>query len=160
MDHALDRRQLVPPGFSVLRSQIMESGVRLVVSPVASFGICPWCGPRSVRIQSRYRRLVADLPISGRRVELQVMVRRFHCDAVLCGRRIFCERFDRDILASWARRAGRQEVIVHHLGLVLGGRPAAAFVQRLMMEVEQRHAVAGCPAAEPSSGASAHRDRD
>jgi transposase len=135
MDRVFDRRQLVPPGFSVLRSQITESGVRLVVSPVASFGICPCCGSLSERIQSRYQRHVADLPISGRNVGLQVLVRRFWCDAVLCGRRIFCERLDRDILAPWARRTGRLEMIVHHLGLALGGRPAAAFAQRLMMPV-------------------------
>ncbi len=135
MDQMRDRRQLVPAGFSVLSSEITEGGVMFVVMPDACFGICPCCGSRSERIQSRYRRHIADLPIAGRKVELIVLVRRFWCDAVLCGRRVFCERFDRDILAPWARRTGRQELIVHHLGLALGGRPASAFAQRLMMPV-------------------------
>lgn len=135
MDRKFDRRQLVPPGFSVLSLDISESGVKLVMAPVASFGICPCCGSRAVRIQSRYQRHVTDLPLSGRNVDLCVIVRRFWCDAVLCGQRIFCERFDRDILAPWARRTGRLEMIVHHLGLALGGRPAAAFADRLMMPV-------------------------
>ncbi|RWB92937.1 MAG: hypothetical protein EOQ57_35380, partial [Mesorhizobium sp.] len=43
------------------------------------------------------------------------------------GRRIFAERFGADILAPLSRRTGRLETIVHHLGLALGGRPAAAF---------------------------------
>ena len=135
MDRKFDRRQLVPPGFSVLSLDISESGVKLVMAPVASFGICPCCGSRAVRIQSRYQRHATDLPLSGRNVDLCVIVRRFWCDAVLCGQRIFCERFDRDILAPWARRTGRLEMIVHHLGLALGGRPAAAFADRLMMPV-------------------------
>jgi transposase len=99
MDQTFDRRQLVPPGFSVLSSEITASGVKIAVAPVRSFGICPCCGSHSERIQSRYQRHVTDLPISGRNVELQVLVRRFWCDAVLCGRRIFCERFESGILA-------------------------------------------------------------
>lgn len=63
------------------------------------------------------------------------MVRRFWCDAVLCGRRIFAERFGDDVLAPMSRRTGRLEVIVHHLGLALGGRPAASFAERLMVPV-------------------------
>jgi transposase len=54
---------------------------------------------------------------------------------VLCGRQIFAERFPDDVLAPWARRTARLDCIVHHLGLALGGRPAATFSQRLMLPV-------------------------
>ncbi|OCJ54092.1 transposase [Agrobacterium rubi] len=64
-----------------------------------------------------------------------IAARRFYCDAVLCGRRIFTERFETDVLAPWARRTARLDHIVHHLGLALGGRPAAAFARRLMVPV-------------------------
>ena len=80
-------------------------------------------------------RHASDLPIAGRRVILRVTVRRFWCDAVLCRRRIFAERFGDDVLAPLSRRTGRLETIVHHLGLALGGRPAATFAERLMMPV-------------------------
>jgi transposase len=73
--------------------------------------------------------------MAGRPVRMVVMARRFHCDAVLCGRRIFTERFDRDVLAPWARRTARLDHIVHYLGLALGGRPAASFARRLMLPV-------------------------
>ncbi|MBA8853499.1 transposase, partial [Ochrobactrum intermedium] len=63
------------------------------------------------------------------------MARRFWCDAVLCGRRIFCEQFNDGVLARYGRRTQRLETIVHHLGLALGGRPAAAFAERLMVPV-------------------------
>jgi hypothetical protein len=74
-------------------------------------------------------------------VVLKIMVRRFWCDAVLCCvavlciRRIFAERFGDNVLAPLSRRTGRMEHIVHHLGLALGGRPAASFAQRLMLPV-------------------------
>ncbi len=71
----------------------------------------------------------------GRSVELVVIARRFRCDAVLCGRQIFAERFATDVLAPSARRTGRLDCIVHHLGLALGGRPAASFARRLLLPV-------------------------
>ncbi len=64
---------------------------------------------------------------------MSVLARRFYCDAVLCGRRIFGERFDAAVLAPWSRRTARLDHIVHHLGLALGGRPAASFARRLMV---------------------------
>lgn len=96
---------------------------------------CPDCGASSKRVHSRYRRQLADLPIAGRPVRLELLVRRFFCDEILCGRRIFNERFDADVLAPWARRTGRLDRIVHHLGLAPGGRPAARFAKRLMLPV-------------------------
>src|SRR5664279_5093447 len=38
-------------------------------------------------------------------------------------------------MAPWARRTARLDLIVHHLGLALGGRPAASFARRLMLPV-------------------------
>lgn len=80
---------------------------------------------------------MTDLPLSGRTVQLLVIARRFRCDAVLCGRQIFTERFAEEVLAPSARRRARMESIVHHLGLALGGRPAAGFAKRLMLPVSK-----------------------
>ena len=63
----------------------------------------------------------------GRQVRLMVVARRFRCDAVLCGRRIFTERFDDGVLAPWARRTARLDYIVHHLGACLGRPPGGEF---------------------------------
>jgi len=109
----------------------------ITVRASGSVGLCPSCGTVSRRIHSRYRRRVTDLPLSGRVVELLVIARRFRCDAVLCGRQIFTERFADGILAPSARRTARLDAIVHHLGLVLGGRPAAGFAKRLMLPVSK-----------------------
>ena len=80
---------------------------------------------------------MADLPIAGRGVRLLIMARLFYCEAMLCGRRIFAERFDANLLAPWARRTARLDHIVHHLGLALGGRPAASVARRLMLRVSK-----------------------
>lgn len=100
-------------------------------------GVYPDCGRPSQRIQSRYVLRPLDLPRAVRRVMLQVNVRRFWCDTVICGRRIFCEQFDAVVLARYGRRTQRLKTIAHRLGLALGGRPGAAFASRLMMPVSK-----------------------
>jgi transposase len=126
---------LVPTGFVVESAIHDASTTRITVRAAKDFGTCPSCGTLSRRVHSRYHRRVGDLPLSGRCVQLVVVARRFRCNAVLCGRQIFAERFADDVLAPSARRTGRLDCIVHHLGVVLGGRPAASFARRLMLPV-------------------------
>ena len=135
MRHRFQRTSLAPPGFAVDEVMVVGECVQVRLRSRYPSGSCPDCGRPSRRVQSRYLRRPADLPLSGRRVELTIVARRFWCDAVLCGRRIFCEQFDSGVLARYGRRTQRLETIVHHLGLALGGRPAAGFANRLMVPV-------------------------
>jgi transposase len=112
---------LVPRGFVVDDATSDEAGALIMVRPVAVVSTCPGCCMQSGRVHSRYRRHLADLPIAGRPVRVVVLARRFYCKAVLCGRRVFTERFDADVLTPWARRMARLDYIVHYLGLALGG---------------------------------------
>jgi transposase len=97
--------------------------------------VCPLCKRPSQRVHSRYARGVLDLPCLGQSVRLRVMTRRFFCATGDCRRRIFAERFGDDVLSLRSRRTARLEHLVHHLGLALGGRPAASFAKRLMLPV-------------------------
>lgn len=135
MGHSLRSSTLVPRGFIVDNTAIDDDVMLIAVRPTSKAGFCPICGTRSEQIHGRYQRRLADLPLVGKPVRLVIEARRFHCDALLCGRQIFAERFDGDILAPSARQTARLDRIVHHLGLALGGRPAAAFAKRLMLPV-------------------------
>jgi transposase len=135
MQQALRRSDLVPAEFVVESASFEADRVVFTVRRENSFGVCPSCGTVSRRVHSHYRRRVTDLPLSGRVVHLVVVARRFRCDAVLCGRQIFTERFPEGVLTPSARRTTRLDGIVHHLGLALGGRPAAMFAKRLMLPV-------------------------
>ncbi|MFN0220087.1 MAG: ISL3 family transposase [Hyphomicrobium sp.] len=135
MDQRLRPASLVPIGFVVEHTTVDADRVAVWVLSGTRESPCPACGAVSERVHSRYWRRAADLPLSGRRVDLMVMVRRFRCDAVLCGRQIFAERFGDGVLSPRARRTERLEHIVHHLGLALGGRPAASIAARLMLPV-------------------------
>ena len=135
MQHTFRPSDLVPPGFAVEGAVLNGATAVITVRSTASAGVCPGRGDVSRRVHSRYTRRLADLPVAGRPVRLELKARRFRCEAVLCARRIFAERFDPNVLAPSARRTARLECLVHHLGLALGGRPAAALAQRLMLPV-------------------------
>jgi transposase len=96
---------------------------------------CPLCRTASRRIHSRYVRHLADLPSAGRRLQLRLITRRFRCEVPHCRRRIFAEPFGENITPFRARRTARLDYLVHHLGLALGGRPAASLAKRLMLRV-------------------------
>lgn len=135
MSHFFRASALVPQGFVADSIESDDAVVRIVVHSKTATSCCPGCGQMSERVHSRYRRRLSDLPLSGRTVQLLLMARRFYCDTVLCSRRIFTERFKHSVLAPWARRTARLDHLVHHLGIALGGRPAASFARRLMVPV-------------------------
>src|SRR5258707_4969999 len=135
MAQALRPSALVPRGLVVDGVSIDGAVMVIAVRAVGSANACPECRTNSERVHSWCQRRTRDLALRGRSVRLLVVARRFRCDAGLCGRRIFAERFDQDVLAPWARRTARLDHIVHHLGLALGGRPAASFARRLMLPV-------------------------
>src|ERR1700675_842711 len=116
---------LIPAGLVV--ETVIEDGDMIVVTARAAAwtAMCPLCGSPSRLVHSRYVRRVSDLPCSGRAVCLRVVARRFLCKGQRCRRRIFAERFDGAVLAERSRRTSRLDCVVHHLGLALGGRPAA-----------------------------------
>jgi hypothetical protein len=127
--------RLIPPGFVLDRASHDGDALQLTVKPQARWTRCPACGTQTCRVHSRYQRHLDDLPIAGRPARLMLQARRFHCDAVCCGRRIFTERFDPEVLVPWARRTNRLEVVVHHLAIALGGRPAARLARQLLLPV-------------------------
>lgn len=126
----------------------------IVVRSTLPSSCCPGGGIASGWVQSRNQRRIADLPLAGRSVSLIATVRRFWCDAVRCGRRIFAERFVDGVLTPWARRTGRLDGLVHHLGLALGGRPAVSLAKRLLLPVSNDTLLRvvrrrGCPPVPP-----------
>ena len=135
MKNALRPSSLIPPGFALVSAASAGGATTIVVRSTALSSRCPGCDAPSRRVHSRYQRRIADLPLAGQAVSLLTTVRRFWCEAVLCGRRIFAERFGDGTLAPWSRRTGRLEGLVHHLGLALGGRPGASLASRLRLPV-------------------------
>ena len=105
--------------------------------PVAPDAAGTECGEKSAQVHSSYERRLMDLPSHGRVVRLLVTVRRFRCGNATCERKIFGERLGTDIAVKAGRRTSRLGTIIHHIGVALGGRPAADLARRLMLPVNR-----------------------
>lgn len=126
---------LLPPGLRIDHVEIGGSEIVAVARSLSATSSCPTCGHTSMRVHSRYRRSLADLPAHGRRVRISLEARRFRCGGVACRRKIFAKRFEDEITRPFARRTSRLQSIVHHLGLALGGRPGQSLARRLLLPV-------------------------
>ena len=118
---------LVPaPGEARVESVEAGEGLLTIVANAARpAAACPVCGRRARRVQSRYRRTLADLPWQGVAVRVHLHVRRFVCEAPGYPRRIFCARLPGPA-ATYARRTARLEATLQLLGQALGGAAGSA----------------------------------
>jgi transposase len=74
---ALRVSELIPPGFNVGDVKIGADRVIVAIRAAGGSCPCPRCGAMALRVHSRYRRKVADLPLAGRRTEMVLEARRF-----------------------------------------------------------------------------------
>ena len=91
---------------------------------------CPVCGHLSDRVHSRYRRVLADLPLCGRAFVLVLRLRKLLCPNAGCLRHVFCERVHA-LAAAHARSTTRLVHLQRTLGLALGGEPGSRLAAEL-----------------------------
>jgi len=130
-------RAIWPAGLIIDTVTTEANRITINAHPAARDAACPDCGVTSGHVHSRYERRLLDLPSHGRSVHLLVRVRRFRCANRDCQRQIFGEPLPDSTARRAARRTSRLEAIVHHLGVALGGRPAASLARRLMLPVSK-----------------------
>lgn len=130
--------QALSPAGLVIDTVTLEADHLLVIAHPGAFdAACTACGERASQIHSHYLRRLMDLPSYGQSVRLHVQARRFRCRNGGCSRKIFGEVLGADIASRASRRTSRLEAIVHHIGIALGGRPAASLARRLMLPVSR-----------------------
>ncbi|MBV7697387.1 ISL3 family transposase [Streptomyces sp. TRM70350] len=122
--------------FSHLESVVVEEttvdgdGVALAARTVTREAACPGCGSVSSRVHGGYRRRLADLAVAGRKVVIDLLVRRFLCPVTECGRRTFVEQVE-GLTERFARRTPSLRRTLEQIALALAGRPAARLAKHL-----------------------------
>ena len=114
---------------------LIESEIlTLVLASSQEHASCPDCASTSLRVHSRYRRTLADLPCQGRTVRWWLTVRRFFCENPACSRKTFVEQVP-DVAPAYARRTLRQKKTLCEIAFALGGRPGARLAHFLGLPV-------------------------
>ncbi|MFF1700220.1 ISL3 family transposase [Streptomyces sp. NPDC058257] len=120
------------PGIGVKFEKVVlgESEVRLVVRSPACSTACPGCGRRSSRVHCYYQRALADRPVAGHRVLVDLRARRLVCHNDRCGRRTFAEQVPA-LTRRYARRTNALTAQLTDIALFLGGRPGTRLSRRM-----------------------------
>ncbi|MGP4052390.1 transposase family protein [Streptomyces sp. 2A115] len=114
---------------------------------------CPGCGRVSARVHGGYRWRLADLAVAGRRVVIDLAVRRFRCRTAECGRRTFVEQVD-GLTERFARRTSSLRWTLEKIALALAGRPAARLARHLSIPASANsmlRLVRGLPDKQPDT---------
>ena len=92
--------------FILSNFHVTSSVVKLNVISSWVASQCPICQGVSKKAHSRYLRMISDLPIPGKIATINLQVRKFFCENLVCIRKIFSERFKKQ-LKSYTRRFER-----------------------------------------------------
>ncbi|WP_126548157.1 ISL3 family transposase [Dictyobacter kobayashii] len=124
----------LPDGISILGFEASDTGLVVSITCHLSFALCPGCQQRSERIHSSYRRLVADVPSSGRQVTLALTVRKFICGVPACSHKIFTERMP-DFVRPYARLTNRLLQALQDVGVATCAEAGVRLAPKLGMSV-------------------------
>ncbi|MFJ5811100.1 ISL3 family transposase [Streptomyces sp. NPDC093093] len=132
---AIQVGDLLLPGVAVEIDQLVltDVEVRVAVRSGAVSAACPGCGRRSSRVHCYYQRTLADRPVAGRRVRIELRARRLVCGNEQCDRRTFAEQIP-GLTHRHARRTDALTAQLTDVALFLGGRPGARLFQRMTID--------------------------
>ncbi|MGC5322334.1 ISL3 family transposase [Micromonospora arida] len=97
---------------------------------------CPQCGQPAERVHAYHRRRLADLPVGGRGVIIDLRVRRLLCPTESCPQRTFREQVPA-LTYRWARRTRELTGLVGDLAVVAAGRAGSAVLSRLGVRISR-----------------------
>ncbi len=120
---------------------VTDESERIVVRARTADGpaACPDCRAGSTRVHGYHQRTVADLPVDGRSVIVQVRVRRLLCSTADC-RTSFREQVP-GVLERYQRRTARLTTHVWAVVRELAGRASARLLAVLRIQLSRHTAI-------------------
>ena len=122
------------PGLSSLLIDGVDDGetaLRVRVRTATPEGMCPRCKSASRRVHAWHLRQLADLPVTGRRLVIELRVRRLVCQNAECSQRTFRQQVP-ELALRCARRTLRLSVAVGRVAITLAGRAGAGMLAGLV----------------------------
>jgi transposase len=123
---------------SLVLDEVEDNGtaLRLRARTTTPEAPCPRCGGASRRVHARHLRRLADLPVAGRGVVVELQVRRLVCTMTQCPQRTFREQVP-ELALRYARRTLRLTTTIGRLAITLAGRAGASVLAGLGIEISR-----------------------
>lgn len=114
-------------GAVLVERVFLECGTVRVSARTRSRGVpCPDCSVRSSRVHSAYERRLADTPVGGQPVLVELTVRRLYCENTDCWRCTFVEQVE-GLTVRYGRRTPGSRRIPEAVAVALAGRAGSRF---------------------------------
>lgn len=127
----VDLLEVLFPHFAGIRVEQVEGRgtmVRVTASSIQATAFCPSRGRSSSVVYSGYGRSIADAAVGGRRLVVELTVRKFFCREAECPRKTFAEQ-----VPGLTYRYGRDTLgllrLHEAIGLALGGRAGSRLAE-------------------------------
>lgn len=91
-------------------TEFLDGIVNIYARGSLDYGICPYCGTKSMKVHSRYIRHISDLPVFGNTAILHLRMRKFFCSNPECKFCTFAEQPGIEVF-RYRRRTRRCEVV-------------------------------------------------
>ncbi|MET7519651.1 ISL3 family transposase, partial [Streptomyces sp. NPDC005480] len=101
---------------------------------------CPACGTRTARVHGFHGRVLADVPVDGRRIAVSVRVRRLVCPVLDCPRQTFREQVP-GVVERYQRRTNRLTNQLNSVVKELAGRAGARLCRVLACAISRSTAL-------------------
>jgi len=122
------------PGITIQEVLIKDSSVMILAQIKAKYGICPLCGEKSKSIHSTYSRILEDLSISAKVVNIKLNVRKFYCPNPHCTRKIFSQQL-LPVVGRYARRTNRPNEQLTQMSLEISAQKSSWFSKLIRIPV-------------------------
>ncbi|MET9088876.1 transposase family protein [Streptomyces sp. NPDC004237] len=110
--------------------------VTLQATTTSNAAICPSCGTVSSRVHSRYVRVLDEAAVAGRRVVVELQVRRFRCGEPACQKATFVEQVP-GLTFRHGRRSQGLQAALQQVALMLASRAGARLAAALATSVSR-----------------------
>lgn len=125
--------QLLDKNLQYINHEIIDNIIYIYVISNRESVVCPYCGARSTKVHSYYKRSFQDLPIQGNKVVIIIKNRKMFCINPDCTNKTFAETFD---FLSWkAKKTNRLEKEIVNISMNLSSLAAEQIIKNSIANV-------------------------
>jgi len=113
--------------------EINENEIHIQVTSRRKVLKCPYCGVKSKKSHSIYRRTVQDMPICGKKVYIEIVNRKMFCVNKKCAKKTFSERYE--FVGAKGKKSLRLEKEIINIAMNSSSTEAAKMLNRSTVKI-------------------------
>lgn len=128
-----DMIKLLDKNLKYEKHEIKNEEIRIWVKSRNKVLTCPYCGEKSKKVHSTYRRTIQDMPISGKKVYIEITNKKMLCPNADCRRKTFAEQYD--FVGAKGKKSQRLEKEIINIARNSSSTEAARMLNRSTVKI-------------------------